>query len=67
MWFTIDNLAAYLNADRNLPAVGSTTAPFDQVVQVLLDENMECWRKKRDFMVVWTRPERVSTSFAILH
>jgi len=61
--FTIDNFAAYLNNDKDFPVVKSIVAPFGQVTQVLRDENLECWKNKPDFAVVWTRPESTIESF----
>ena len=61
--FTIDNLAGYLNNDQDSPIVRSVVAGFGQVAQVLMDENLECWRQAPDFAVVWNRPEGVIQSF----
>lgn len=61
--FTIDNLAGLLNNDDELPIVETSTIPFGQVMPVLLDENHQCWRKKYDFALVWTRPQAVIKQF----
>ncbi|TFH14801.1 MAG: HAD-IIIC family phosphatase [Lentisphaerales bacterium] len=58
-----DNFAALLRNDENLPRLNVTTAPYDQVRQVLLDEDAECWQSKKDVAVVWTRPQAVIPSF----
>jgi FkbH-like protein len=61
--FTIDGFAGYLSNDEDFPTVESIVAPFDQVVQVLMNGDLECWRDKPDFAVVWTRPESIVRSF----
>ena len=61
--FTIDGFAGYLSNDEDFPTVESIVAPFDQVVQVLMDGDLECWKHKPDFAVVWTRPESIIRSF----
>jgi FkbH-like protein len=61
--FTIDGFAGYLNNDEDFPTVESVVAPFDQVIQVLMDSDLECWKTRPDFAVVWTRPESVVRSF----
>jgi FkbH-like protein len=61
--FTIDNFANYLNNDTDLPAVKNIIAPFNQVIQVLTDKNLECWKDNSDFAVIWTQPESVIESF----
>ena len=58
---TIDNFSGYLNNDSSFPAVESTVAPFDQVIQVLTDKNCDCWKNNPDCVVVWTQPESVIT------
>jgi FkbH-like protein len=61
--FTIDGFAGYLSNDEDFPTIESVVAPFDQVVQVLMDGELECWKRKPDFAVVWTRPESIIRSF----
>ena len=61
--FTIDSLAGYLNNGKEFPSINAIAAPFDQVRQVFLDENLKCWQDKYDFAVVWTQPEKVLESF----
>jgi FkbH-like protein len=62
--FTATELARELEhpSDALGPAIAAEVAPFDQVVQALLDEQ----QAQRDFMLVWTRPDRVSPAFARL-
>ncbi len=61
--FTIDNLAGLFNNDSGYPMVEAFTAPFDQIMPVLLDENHGCWEKEYDFAVVCTRPQAVIEAF----
>lgn len=61
--FTIDSLGGYLSNRDAPPAVECMIAPFDQVVQVLMDVSMECWQKNPDMAVVWTRPQGAVPSF----
>lgn len=61
--FSINNLSAYLKNDLVENELHSTIAPFNQVHQVLLDGQLECWSIKHDFAVVWTQPERVIENF----
>jgi len=61
--FTIDNLAGYLNNDKAVPKVRSIVSPYNQVVRVLKDENLECWKHNPDVAIVWIQPERFFESF----
>ncbi len=61
--FNIDVLAGYLNNDEGLPNIDAAVAPFGQVIPVLVDENMECWKDDYEFVVVWTQAEGVIESF----
>jgi FkbH-like protein len=61
--FTIDNLAGYIENDSALPQVRTVVAPFGQVIQVLTNEQAECWQTEPDVAVVWTRPESAIRSF----
>ena len=60
--FSINNLSGYLTNDTAEPKVTCVIAPFNQVHQVLMDKNMECW-KGADFVVVWTQPEKALKQF----
>ncbi len=64
--FTIDNLAGMLANDPGEPSIDPIVAPFDQVVPTLLDGTLPLWQNKPDCALIWTRPERVSESFARL-
>ena len=61
--FTIDNFASILKNDKDTPAIDSYTAPFGQVIPVLIDSKHEVWNQEYDFAVIWTKPERVINSF----
>ncbi|MBU8934615.1 MAG: HAD-IIIC family phosphatase [candidate division Zixibacteria bacterium] len=61
--FTVDNLAGLLTNDETSPHIEAVSAPFGQVVPVLLDDHHECWQPKPDAVVIWTRPQAVIPSF----
>ena len=61
--FTIENLAGMLNNDPEPPVIETCTAPFGQVMTLLLDENHKSWQKKYDFALVWTQPQEIIESF----
>ncbi|MEK9627499.1 MAG: HAD-IIIC family phosphatase [Nitrospinota bacterium] len=61
--FNLDNFAGYLKNDSHSPKIDSSIAPFGQVKQVLMNENMECWETLHDLAIVWTQPEGVIDSF----
>lgn len=61
--FTTDPLSDYLKNDGQLPSVRASSAPFNQVSQVLIDGEMDCWKETPDFAIVWTRPEATIRSF----
>ena len=61
--FNLDIFSGYLKNDSKYPKISPRLTPFGQVNQVLLDENMECWKQSCDVAIVWTRPEGVIDSF----
>jgi FkbH-like protein len=61
--FNLEIFAGYLENDSQSPKISSTIAPFGQVVQVMMDKNMECWKQPQDVAIVWTRAESVINSF----
>jgi FkbH-like protein len=61
--FTINNLAGYIENDFALPQLRTVVAPFGQVIQVLTNEQAECWQTDPDVAVVWTSPEIAIRSF----
>ena len=64
--FTANDLARAFEKDDALgPAIEAEVAPFDQVVPSLL-QLVQPRETPYDFAFVWTRPERVSPSFAKL-
>jgi len=58
--FNLSNLAALLSKDEETPTIRATTAPFGQVMQVLLEPEREPWTETTQGVVVWTSPEGVS-------
>jgi len=61
--FNLGVFAGYLKNDLQFPKISPLIAPFGQVIQVLMDDNMECWEQLHDLAIVWTRPEGVIDSF----
>ena len=61
--FNLEIFAGYLEHDSQSPKTSPTIAPFGQVVQVMMDKSMECWKQSQDIAIVWTRPESVINSF----
>lgn len=64
--FNIEPLAGYLRNDRTMPYIVPTIAPFGQVVPMLIDTDNEIWSKQFDLAIIWTRPESIINSFALL-
>ncbi len=61
--FNINNFSGYLSNDDDFPIVEATVAPFGQVIPVLIQRDLECWRSDPDLAVIWTQPEGVIKSF----
>jgi len=61
--FSINNLAGYLRNDLLEQKIEISIAPFNQVYQVLIDSNLECWNDQSELAIVWTQPERILSSF----
>src|SRR5438046_2923769 len=61
--FTVNTLGGHLENAGGSPDCRVEVAPFDQVAQVVLQADHDCWSRKPQFVVLWTRPERVSPSF----
>ena len=61
--FNADLLRAFLQTDVR---VAATIAPFGQVTPILLDQELDLWRQRYDFGVIWTQPHVVSPSFMSL-
>ena len=62
--FTAGSLAGLIENSSAAPDCRVAVAPFDQVAQVFLQADHESWAQKPQVVVVWTRPERVSPTFA---
>ncbi|HJX89924.1 MAG TPA: HAD-IIIC family phosphatase [Pyrinomonadaceae bacterium] len=61
--FNLSNLAALLSKDEELPTIRAATAPFGQVMQLLLEPASELWSNRTEGVVIWTSPESVSPSY----
>jgi predicted enzyme involved in methoxymalonyl-ACP biosynthesis len=61
--FNMDIFSGYLKNNSQSPSITPLIAPFGQVTQVLMDDNIECWKQVSDLAIVWTRPEGVIDSF----
>jgi FkbH-like protein len=61
--FNLVNLAALISKDEESPMIRAATAPFGQVMQVLLEPASELWSKKTCGAVIWTSPESVSPGY----
>lgn len=61
--FNLSNLAVCLTNSEGASAIEVAEAPFGQVMQVLLQPDLECWKVHRDSAVLWTRPESVIEPF----
>jgi FkbH-like protein len=61
--FNIGNFNGYLANDTQWPEVEPIEAPYGQVIQLLLETEQHGWEQQPDFVVVWTRPETVSSAF----
>ncbi len=62
--FNSGNLAAFLRNDDATPALEVREAPYDQVLPILAEADHPCWAEGSQGVVVWTRPEGVSPTFA---
>lgn len=61
--FTINNLSGYLTNLADTVRYSPVIAPFNQVQQVLLNPNLECWKSTPDFAIVFCQPQKVIHSF----
>jgi FkbH-like protein len=64
--FTADVLVGYLNQSEQPPRISATTAGFGQVQAAIADPSAPVWAERPDAVLVWTRPETVSSSFGRL-
>ncbi len=61
--FNCESLAGYLKNDQREPRVTCHVAPYGQVVQVISDKSLSCWRDPVDLLLIWTTPERQLSAF----
>ena len=61
--FNADNFVNYANQDDGSPSVVAVAAPFGQVVATLTQGDLEIWKGRPDFAVIWTQPEGVVEHF----
>lgn len=61
--FNTSNLKSNLSSGRAGPAMTVCEVDFGQVMPVLMDPFHPLWDPTPDILVVWTRPESVSSSF----
>src|SRR5439155_18768497 len=61
--FNLVNLAALISKDEESPMIRAATAPFGQVMQLLLEPASQFWSKGTRGVVVWTSPESVSPGY----
>jgi FkbH-like protein len=64
--FTPEVLVGYLNQGDQPPRLSASTAGFGQVQVAIADPSAPVWAERPDAVLVWTRPETVSSSFARL-
>lgn len=62
--FTLDPLAVRLGSEAEAPVIPTQVAPFDQVQQILINPADPSWASDPNVLIVWTRPENVSPTFA---
>jgi len=61
--FNVDVFSGYLSNDEGFPLVETLVSPFGQVAQLLMQEDLDCWKGDSDCALIWTRPEAVIQSF----
>ena len=61
--FNADPLARYLLSQPFSPGFEVATAPYGQVMQILMDHQHELWNDHYDILFIWTRPQSVSVEF----
>lgn len=59
----INNLSGYLNNLIDEITITPIISPFNQVSQILLNPNLECWNSNPDFSFVFCQPEKIFSSF----
>ena len=63
---TLDPLGRLLERGENVPSLRTSSAPYGQVFQILLDGTHPLWASKPDILVVWTAPNLTLPSVARL-
>ena len=61
--FTADSLKDIMASSSDYPAFEITSAPFNQVSQVLL-QKVDIAKGGYDFLLIWTRPETILPSIS---
>ena len=61
--FNVETFVGYLNNSEDSPKVRGVSAPFGQVLEVLINEKAECWKNDLDLVIVWTQPQGVIQAF----
>ncbi len=64
--FQAENLAGLINNDAEAPILQAKSAPFGQVVPLLMDSNHELWKGPLDSLIIWTQPQSISPAYARL-
>lgn len=64
--FNLANFATALINDSESPGISPVEAPFGQVLPVLLDSSLQCWKHSPDLAIVWTQPHGVVKGFGDL-
>lgn len=63
---TMDPLGRLLERGENVPRLQTSSAPYGQVFQILLDGTHPLWASKPDILIVWTAPNLTLPSVARL-
>ena len=61
--FNSSNFVGYLNNDDTQPIIEATSAPFGQVLSLLVDNNKSIWTDDLSFAIIWTRPQDQINAF----
>lgn len=61
--FNASNLKSHLSSGRHGPAMTVREVDFGQALPVLMDGTHPIWTPPVDVMVIWTRPEGISSAF----
>ena len=61
--FTMEPMAVFLRRGKSGLRIDPVVAPFNQVMQVLVDSRALCWETNPDFAVVWTQPGSIIPPF----